>query len=323
MPAVTVSSVLTLPRVPTPDAARSVGRPVRAITTSTQGFEGEGFPVRRAFAGVDLATLDPFLHLDQMGEVDYAPGEPKGTPWHPHRGFETVTYMIDGQMQHHDSHGGGGLIGGGDTQWMTAGAGILHIETPPEKLVASGGLFHGFQLWVNLPRSMKFADPRYQDIASAQVALVTSADGGGLLRVIAGDLGGHRGPGSTHTPITLVHATIHPGAQLQLPWPAENNALVFNLGGRATVGDARLSLLEGQLAVFDSGDALTVGAEVGQDARHSGGVELLLLGGRPINEPVAMYGPFVMNTRRELQEAFADYQAGRLGVIPAEYLPHS
>ena len=168
--------------------------PITSITTSTHGFEGEGFPVRRAFAGVDLATLDPFLHLDQMGEVDYAPGEPKGTPWHPHRGFETVTYMIDGEMQHHDSQGGGGLIGGGDTQWMTAGAGILHIETPPEHLVTSGGLFHGFQLWVNLPRAMKFADPRYQDIGSSRVALVTSADGGALLRVIAGDLGEHRGP---------------------------------------------------------------------------------------------------------------------------------
>jgi redox-sensitive bicupin YhaK (pirin superfamily) len=323
MPAVTVPSVLTLPRVPTPDAALALARPVRGITTSTHGFEGEGFPVRRAFAGVDLAALDPFLHLDQMGEVDYAPGEPKGTPWHPHRGFETVTYMIDGEMQHHDSCGGGGLIGGGDTQWMTAGAGILHIETPPEHLVASGGLFHGFQLWVNLPKTMKFADPRYQDIQSARVTLVTSADGGGLLRIIAGELGGYRGPGSTHTPITLVHATVHPGAQLRLPWPVEHNALIFNLGGTATVGESRQPLLEGQLAVFGGGDFVTIGAENSQDARHSGGVELLLLGGQPINEPVAMYGPFVMNTRQELQEAFADYQAGRLGVVPAAYLPHS
>jgi len=323
MPSVTVSNVLTLPRVQAPDLAVATPRPVRSITTSTHGFEGEGFPVRRAFAGVDLATLDPFVHLDQMGEVDYGPGEPKGTPWHPHRGFETVTYMIDGEMQHHDSCGGGGLIGGGDTQWMTAGAGILHIETPPEHLVASGGLFHGFQLWVNLPRALKFADPRYQDIGSARVALATSLDGGGLLRIIAGNLGGHRGPGSTHTPITLIHATVHPGAQLRLPWPIEHNALVFNLGGRATVGDGRQPLREGQLAVFGSGDSLTIGAERGQDARHAGGVELLLLGGRPINEPVAMYGPFVMNTRRELQDAFADYQAGRLGVVPAEHLPHS
>ena len=323
MPTVAVSNVLTLPRVTAGDIALTTARPVRGITTSTHGFEGEGFPVRRAFAGVDLATLDPFLHLDQMGEVDYAPGEPKGTPWHPHRGFETVTYMIDGQMQHWDSLGGGGLISGGDTQWMTAGAGILHIETPPEALVASGGLFHGFQLWVNLPKAMKFADPRYQDIGSSQVALATSEDGGGLLRIIAGRLGDQRGPGSTHTPITLVHATVHPGAQLRLPWPAEHNALVFNLGGNATVGDARHPLVEGQLAVFGAGDSLTIGAAAAQDARHTGGVELLLLGGRPINEPVAMYGPFVMNTKDELQRAFADYQAGRLGVIPAQHVPHT
>jgi len=203
------------------------------------------------------------------------------------------------------------------------GAGILHIETPPEHLVASGGLFHGFQLWVNLPRTLKFAAPRYQDIGSSRVALVTSPDGGALLRIIAGDLGGHRGPGSTHTPINLVHATVHPGAQLSLPWPADFNALVYNLGGRGTVGPDRTPLAEGQLAVLGSGDALAVGAEPRQDARHSGGVELLILGGRPINEPVAMYGPFVMNTRRELAEAFADYQAGRLGVIPAEHVPHT
>jgi redox-sensitive bicupin YhaK (pirin superfamily) len=323
MPSVTVSNVLTLPRISAPEPAVVAARPVGGITTSTHGFEGEGFPVRRAFAGVDLATLDPFLHLDQMGEVDYAPGEPKGTPWHPHRGFETVTYMIDGQMQHWDSHGGGGLISGGDTQWMTAGAGILHIETPPEKLVASGGLFHGFQLWVNLPKAQKFAEPRYQDIGSAQVTLATSEDGGGLLRIIAGELGGQRGPGSTHTPITLVHATVHLGAQLRLPWPAEHNALAFNLGGQATVGEDRHPLAEGQLAVFGPGGSLTIGAAPTQDARHAGGVDLLLLGGRPINEPVAMYGPFVMNTRQELQQAFADYQAGRLGVIPAEHLPHS
>ena len=323
MPTVAVSNVLTLPRVTAGDLAVSTARPVRRITTSTHGFEGEGFPVRRAFAGVDLASLDPFLHLDQMGEVDYAPGEPKGTPWHPHRGFETVTSMIDGQMQHWDSLGGGGLISGGDTQWMTAGAGILHIETPPEALVASGGLFHGFQLWVNLPRAMKFADPRYQDIGSSQVALATSEDGGGLLRIIAGRLGDQRGPGTTHTPITLVHATVHPGAQLRLPWPAEHNALVFNLGGAATVGEDRHPLAEGQLAVFGGGDRLTIGAPAAQDARHAGGVELLLLGGRPINEPVAMYGPFVMNTKNELQQAFADYQAGRLGVIPAQHVPHT
>ena len=184
MPAVTVDDILTLPRLPEPELTE-VDRPVRSVTTAPRGFEGEGFPVRRAFAGVDLADLDPFVHLDQMGEVEYAPGEPKGTPWHPHRGFETVTYMIDGEMAHQDSNGGGGLITNGDTQWMTAGSGILHIETPPESLVVSGGLFHGFQLWVNLPRDKKWAKPRYQDIRGAKVGLLASADGGALVRLIA------------------------------------------------------------------------------------------------------------------------------------------
>ena len=152
MPAVTVDDILVLPRIPEPDPAAVAERPVVSVTTAPSGFEGEGFPVRRAFAGVDLRQLDPFIHMDQMGEVDYAPGEPKGTAWHPHRGFETVTYIIDGVFRHQDSNGGGGLITNGDTQWMTAGGGILHIEEPPEELVLSGGLFHGFQLWVNLPR---------------------------------------------------------------------------------------------------------------------------------------------------------------------------
>src|SRR5262245_34796080 len=217
MPAVTADT-LTLPRIPTPDEAVLRPRPVVSVTMAPKGFEGEGFPVRRAFAGVDLRQLDPFIHMDQMGEVEYAPGEPRGTAWHPHRGFETVTYMIDGEFAHSDSNGGGGLITNGDTQWMTAGRGILHIETPPEHLVASGGLFHGFQLWVNLPRTMKLTDPRYQDIRAGKVTLLASPDGGTLLRVIAGDLAGHQGPGITHTPITLVHATLSAGASLSLPW---------------------------------------------------------------------------------------------------------
>src|SRR5512144_3281489 len=154
MPAVTVDDLTVLRRLPVPGLGDTV-RPVKQVTTAPSGYEGEGFPVRRAFAGVDLRDLDPFVHMDQMGEVDYAPGEPKGTPWHPHRGFETVTYMIDGTFQHQDSHGGGGVITDGATQWMTAGGGILHIETPPESLVVSGGLFHGLQLWVNLPAKDK------------------------------------------------------------------------------------------------------------------------------------------------------------------------
>ena len=215
MPAVTVDDITVLPRIPVPDPVVARERQVLQLTTAPSAYEGDGFPVRRAFAGVLLEDLDPFIHLDQMGEVEYAPGEAKGTPWHPHRGFETVTYMLDGVFEHNDSNGGGGLITNGDTQWMTAGAGILHIEKPPEWLVAQGGLFHGFQLWVNLPRDQKLAAPRYQDIRASEVALASSPDGGALVRVIAGEVAGHPGPGSTYTPMTLVHATLSPGATLQ------------------------------------------------------------------------------------------------------------
>src|SRR6266480_7253528 len=190
MPAVTVENTLSLPRIAEPDAAVVPERPVQSITTAPGGLEGEGFPVRRAFGGgVTQGDIDPFVHMDQMGEVDYAPGEPKGTPWHPHRGFETVTYMIDGTFLHQDSHGGGGVIQNGATQWMTAGAGILHIETPPEELVLSGGLFHGIQLWVNLPAKDKFTPPRYQSIEGGAATLVSSPDGGALIRIIAGAIG--------------------------------------------------------------------------------------------------------------------------------------
>ncbi len=320
MPAVTVDNVLALPRIPAPGPTAQE-RPVVSVTTAPRGFEGEGFPVRRAFAGVAQELLDPFVHLDQMGEVDYAPGEPKGTPWHPHRGFETVTYMIDGEMAHQDSNGGGGLITNGDTQWMTAGSGILHIETPPEHLVVSGGLFHGFQLWVNLPRDLKMAAPRYQDIRGAKVGLLSSHDGGALVRVIAGSLPGVEGsdgPGSTYTPITLTHATISAGARLSLPWRPDFNALVYSLGGAGSVGTERRPLRSGQLAVLGAGDVLSVQADDTQDS-HTPALDVLVLGGAPIREPVAWYGPFVMNTEAELRQAFEDFQAGRLGTIPAQH----
>jgi redox-sensitive bicupin YhaK (pirin superfamily) len=316
MPAVVVEDITVLPRIQEPDPAIARQRPVKSVTVAPSGFEGEGFPVRRAFAGVDLADLDPFVHLDQMGEVEYAPGEPKGTPWHPHRGFETVTYMIDGTFEHSDSNGGGGVITNGDTQWMTAGAGILHIEKPPEALVASGGLFHGFQLWVNLPATLKWSAPRYQDLRAKEVALVSSVDGGALVRVIAGDVAGHQGPGSTYTPMTLVHATISPGAQLNVPWRADYNALAYVLAGHGTVSMERRPISTGQLAVFGPGNALTIAAGPMQESRNPS-LDVLLLGGRPIREPVAWMGPFVMNTREEVMQAIADYQAGRLGSIPA------
>ncbi len=316
MPAVTVDDLLTLPRVQPAPSTAATARPVRSVTTAPRGFEGEGFPVRRAFAGVDLTDLDPFIHLDQMGEVEYAPGEPKGTPWHPHRGFETVTYMLDGTLQHQDSHGGGGLITDGDTQWMTAGSGMLHIEAPPEEVVVKGGLFHGFQLWVNLPKAQKWNEPRYQDLRGTDVALATSPDGGALLRVIAGDVGGVSGPGATYTPITLIHATLEPGAQLRLPWRREFNALAYALAGRGSVGRERRALEMGQLAVFGRGDELIVTAADSQESRAPK-LDVLLLGGQPIREKVAWYGPFVMNTRAEVMQAFEDFQAGKLGQIPA------
>lgn len=319
MPAVTVDNVLALPSLP--DLAVENGeRPVSTVTTAPSGFEGEGFPVRRAFAGIDFATLDPFIHMDQMGEVDYAPGEPKGTPWHPHRGFETVTYMIDGTFRHQDSNGGGGLITNGDTQWMTAGSGILHIEAPPEDLVMTGGLFHGFQLWVNLPARLKMSQPRYQDIRGGAVKLLRSSDGGALIRLIAGDLDGYSGPGATHTPIALLHATLSPGAQLRLPWRRDFNALVYVLSGTGTVGAEQRPVRSGQLAVMGAGEVVTVAANSSQESRYPN-MDVLVLGGLPIREHVAAYGPFVMNTREELIQAFEDYQAGRLGSIPAEPVP--
>jgi quercetin 2,3-dioxygenase len=320
MPAVTAEDTLVLPRIPDPDPATTVSRPVVSVTTAPSGFEGEGFPVRRAFAGVDLARLDPFVHMDQMGEVDYAPGEPKGTAWHPHRGFETVTYIIDGVFRHQDSNGGGGVITNGDTQWMTAGGGILHIEEPPEELVVSGGLFHGFQLWVNLPARLKMTKPRYQDIRAGQVSLLSSPDGGALVRLIAGDLAGHQGPGVTHTPITLLHVTMQPGARLRLPWRADFNALVYVLGGSGSAGPEQRPVRTGQLAAFGPGDVITVAADRAQHG-PARDLDILVLGGEPIREPVAAYGPFVMNTRDELVKAFEDFQAGRLGSIPAQRAP--
>ena len=332
MPAITVSDPTTLVRVRAPGLGDQP-RPVRQVSTAPRGYEGEGFPVRRAFAGIDLARLDPFIMMDQMGEVEYAPGEPKGTSWHPHRGFETVTYIMDGAFQHQDSHGGGGYITDGATQWMTAGGGILHIETPPVELVQSGGTFHGIQLWVNLPAKDKMTDPAYQNLEGEDVTLLASHDAGSLLRLIAGDLptgdgGVVRGPGATRTPITMLHASITPGSTLSLPWNAEFNALVYVLSGDGTIGagsafGTAAPFRTGQTAVLGEGDRITISANEKQDSRH-GALEVLILGGEPIREPVAQYGPFVMNTRAELQQAVEDFQAGKFGHIPAGALmPHA
>ena len=319
MPAVTADP-LTLPRLNHELDSRP--RRVKSLTRGPQGYEGEGFPVRRAFAGVDPRDLDPFIHMDQMGEVHYAPGEPKGTPWHPHRGFETFTYLMDGEFLHQDSNGGGGSIGEGGTQYMTAGDGILHIETPPEHLVVSGGLFHGVQLWINLPADKKRIAPAYQDLQGGEITMVASSDGGAIVRVLAGDIDGHSGPGISHTPLAVAHVTVSPGAAVDIPWPKEFNALAYALSGTGSVGAEAAPFGEGVLAVLTDGDTVHLQAAPVQDGR-SENLEVFLIGGVPLREPVVQYGPFVMNTREQIVEAFEDYQSGRFGRIPPNAIqPH-
>ncbi len=316
MPAVTADT-LTLPKL---EPATGRSRLVKSVTRGPQAYEGEGFPVTRAFAGVPYTDLDPFIHMDQMGEVEYAPLEPKGTAWHPHRGFETFTYMIDGTFQHQDNHGGGGIIQDGATQYMTAGAGVLHIETPPESLVMSGGIFHGIQLWINLPAAKKMINPAYQNLEGQDVKLVSSQDGGALIRVLAGDIGGHIGPGKSQTPMTVAHITLAPGASVSIPWDPMFNALAYTLAGSGTVGEESQGgkiapISTGSLAVFGAGDRIVITADQVQDSRHNA-LEIFLLGGRPIRETVVAYGPFVMNDKAGVIQAMEDFQYGRFGQIP-------
>ena len=319
MPAVTADT-LTLPRFEV--APEATVRQVKSVTSAPQAYEGEGFPVRRAFAGIPNSDLDPFIHMDQMGEVEYLPGEPKGTPWHPHRGFETFTYLMDGRFLHQDSNGGGGVIGEGGTQYMTAGDGILHIETPPEDLVMSGGIFHGVQLWINLPKEKKRIAPAYQDLQGQDSAMVSSADGGALVRILAGDVAGFRGPGISHTPIAITHVTVAPGAQIDIPWREDFNALAYVLAGNGSVGPNGQPIRTGQMAVLTGGDLIRLRADVNQDSRHPS-FDVFLLGGIPLREQVFQYGPFVMSTREEVMQAMEDYQKGRFGHIPVNaIMPH-
>ena len=263
-----------------------------------------------------MVEADPFLLLDHLGPQINGPNEAKGAPWHPHRGFETVSYILDGEIAHHDTNGGGGVIAEGDTQWMTAGGGILHDELPTEKMYRGGGPAHAVQLWVNLPPALKMTTPRYQSITRDALLLLTSDDGGALIRLIAGDVGGFTGPGVTHTPITYAHVTLAPGAQLSVPWNTAFSALAYVLSGRGTAGTERRPIDSGQLVVFGPGDHVVVAAA----DRQVEPLDVLLLGGLPIGAPIAHYGPFVMNTREEIIQAVEDYQAGRLGIIPADQL---
>jgi redox-sensitive bicupin YhaK (pirin superfamily) len=321
MPAISTENILMLKRIRHPEDS-AISREVKKIVDAPSGFEGEGFPVKRAFSQLSLESIDPFIMMDQMGEVDYEVGEAKGTPWHPHRGFETVTYLIDGVFKHKDSNGGGGIIGNGDTQWMTAGAGILHIEAPTEEAVLKGGLFHGVQIWVNLPSRLKWANPRYQDIRASSLNLLASHDGSSLIRIIAGNIDGNAGPGITHTPISIVHASVTPGSSIILPWESTFNAIGYILSGNGYAGKEQVQANSGQAIQFGSGDFVNVSASMIQDSR-SNNLELLILGGQPIREPIAWQGPFVMNTKDELINAFKDYHSGKMGIIPANnYIPH-
>jgi quercetin 2,3-dioxygenase len=317
MPAITVDDTLVLPRIPRPDPAASTPRPVAEVVTAHRQLEGAGFTIRRPFPGeLSMAEADPFLLLDHLGPQVNAPGEAKGAPWHPHRGFETVSYILDGEIAHHDTNGGGGVIGEGDTQWMTAGGGILHDELPTERMYRAGGPAHAVQLWVNLPARLKMTPPRYQAITRDDLLLLTSDDGGALIRLIAGDIAGFTGPGVTHTPITYAHATLAPGAQISIPWNPAFTALAYVLTGRGAAGPAGRPVQDGQLVVFGPGDHLVVAAA----GRQAEALDVLLLGGLPIREPIAHYGPFVMNTREEIHQAVEDFEAGRLGIVPADQL---
>src|ERR1700674_1247976 len=320
MPAVTVENPLVLPHLPRLSAESSAPRPVSRVVTSHQQMEGAGIEIWRPFPGeVALTATDPFLLLDQAGPTVNGPGDAMGAPWHPHRGFETVSYIIDGEVAHHDTNGGGGVIGEGDTQWMTAGAGILHDELPTERVFRQGGPMHGVQLWVNLPASLKFTPPRYQAITGDSLRLITTEDGGALIRIISGDVGQFTGPGFTHTPITYLHATVSPGAELRVPWNPAFSAFAYILVGRGYAGEEQRLVSDHQFVMFGPGDHIVLRAADTQpgDAEDW---DVLVLGGLPIQEPIEHYGPFVMNNRQEIEQAIEDYQRGKLGIIPADQL---
>jgi redox-sensitive bicupin YhaK (pirin superfamily) len=286
-------------------------RAVARVHDAVRTLEGAGFAVRRPFPTPALDHVDPFLLLDEMGPSDLGPGEAKGAPDHPHRGFETVTYLLAGEMEHRDSSGHAGRLRPGDVQWMTAGAGVVHSEMPSAEFERRGGRMHGFQLWVNLPRRDKLMAPRYQEIPGARIPVARSEEGAVTVRVLAGEALGARAVIDTRTPIVYLHYTLRPGGRVRQPIPASYAACAYVFAGDARVGPDDRPVGEAQLAIFgDDGEAVTLAAP-------SAETEVLLLAGEPLGEPVARYGPFVMNTPAEIRQAVLDYQAGRLGRIGA------
>ncbi|MGZ6162201.1 MAG: pirin family protein [Myxococcaceae bacterium] len=286
-------------------------RPVSRVLQAQTQQEGGGFVVRRPFPVPGLVQIDPFLLLDEMGPVEYRPGEAVGAPDHPHRGFETVTYLLEGDWEHEDSAGNRGHIGPGDVQWMTAGAGVVHSELPSERIREKGGRVHGFQIWVNLPRRDKMMAPRYQEIPSSRLPERISGDGLARVRLLAGEALGGKAVIETRTPVLLHDWTLSPGAQVEVPVPADFQVFGYVFGGAVRAGPEAREIRDGQAAVFGAGDVIRLGVP----AEAKGPARLLLLGGVPIGEPVARYGPFVMNSPEEIHQAIVDFQAGRLGAI--------
>jgi len=285
-------------------------RKISKVWKSKPTIEGAGVHLKRAFGISQVPQFDPFLMLDDFhssNPADYLPG----FPWHPHRGIETITYVQEGLVEHGDSIGNKGVIAAGDVQWMTAGSGVVHSELPSDEFMRDGGVMHGFQIWVNLPARDKMMPPRYQEIPAARIPQATSADGKVTVRVIAGSALGVSAVIETRTPIHYLHFTIQPGGELAQPVPAGDNALVYLISGNAQVGHEHKRVREGQMARLGDGDVVPLAVP----AEADGPAELLLLAGTPLNEPVARYGPFVMNTRSEIEQAIRDYESGRMGRI--------
>lgn len=291
-------------------------RSVANVIPSIKTFEGEGFPVQRAFPSHELTRIDPFLMLDEMGPVDAAPGEAKGAPDHPHRGFETVTYMFSGSMVHKDSHGNIGRLDPGGVQWMTAGSGIIHSEMPSEDLFKTGGRFHGVQLWVNLPKKNKMMQPRYQDFRPDQIASTTSEDGLVSVRVLAGEALGIKASTNTVIPITYLDFKIQPGGSISQILPPSFNAFAYVIDGRGTFGSNSVQAEDGHTVLFSQdGDEVKITVSESESAP----LHVLLIAGEPIHEPIVQYGPFVMNTEEEIYETIQEYRLGRFGTIPPQH----
>jgi redox-sensitive bicupin YhaK (pirin superfamily) len=280
-------------------------REVTKVITAHRQLEGGGFEVRRPLPTRGLEYADPFLLIDEGGPMTYGPGEALGAPDHPHRGFETVSYLLEGELQHEDSAGHRGILRPGDVQWMTAGAGIVHSEMPSRGLRERGGRVHAFQIWVNLPARLKMSRPRYQEIPSERLPTAQTEDGLARVKIVAGEALGKRAVIETHTPIVYQDWSLSPGADVTLPIASDHRVLAYVFEGTARVGDRDVA--DGQLAVLGDGDAVRL--------RAATPARLLLLAGVPIGEPMAHYGPFVMNTERELMQAFEDYRSGRMGEI--------